>query len=436
MLQQPTIKSLIFVISLLTIIPSVHAKKRIKYGQVSMDELTMKVYEKDTSARAVILYDYGYFRANEYTFSRHTRIKILKKEGYFIVTRAFYGRSKSTVRGITFNLEDGKVISDKLRSESIFQEKIIDDFFITRITMPNVKVGSVVDIYVTYDALPLQWYFQEVVPVKYSELIIENDPYIIYNKKLYGHERLHVNEEGRWIGKDIPAFRREPYMSSNENFISKLDLEIMQFRFPRYYAKSFHQIPFNYQIYSLSTSWEAINHNLLTSFYFGERLKGNAFLNEIAEKIAQQNTNQERKARLAFDHVQSGLRWNGRSFIQATNEQSYVYNKKAGNVAEINLTLISLLRKVGIEVYPVVLSTRSNGMIDPGFPSLFKLNYVIAYAKIDGEEYFLDATEPYLAFRELPERCLNGLALIIDENKSGWINLNAAIKKKLPYMLT
>jgi hypothetical protein len=56
---------------------------------------------------------------------------------------------------------------------------------------------------------------------------------------------------------------------------------------------------------------------------------------------------------------------------------------------------------------PVILSTRDNGRLYPEHPTIDKFNYVIANVKIDGKEYYLDATEKLLPAGLLPKRCLN-----------------------------
>ncbi len=80
----------------------------------------MKVCSIDSTAPAVILCDYGYFNGNTFTFTRLLRIKILSKEGYDWANRTFTTFSKSNIRGITYNLEDGKVVEEKLKRSSIF----------------------------------------------------------------------------------------------------------------------------------------------------------------------------------------------------------------------------------------------------------------------------------------------------------------------------
>ena len=56
-------------------------KIKVKFGKVTMEELEMSVYPADSNAEAVILYDKGEFNPNEFKFTRHLKVKILKKSG-------------------------------------------------------------------------------------------------------------------------------------------------------------------------------------------------------------------------------------------------------------------------------------------------------------------------------------------------------------------
>lgn len=108
----------------------------------------------------------------------------------------------------------------------------------------------------------------------------------------------------------------------------------------------------------------------------------------------------------------------------------YNFRNLTGNSADINLILTQLLRRLDFEAYPVVLSSRSNGILSPINPSLFKLNYIVAYIK-DGEKpILLDATDQYLPAGMLPERAINGNGRLVDYTKSGWIDLTTPYRSK------
>ena len=106
-----------------------------------------------------------------------------------------------------------------------------------------------------------------------------------------------------------------------------------------------------------------------------------------------------------------------------TKSRKQVWEEGQGNSADINLALVSLLKAMELNAFPVVLSTQSNGILPLSHPSLTDLNYVIAMAEVDNKTYLMDATDPLSAVNLLPVRCLNDKGHIIDPVKSGEINL-------------
>ncbi len=94
--------------------------------------------------------------------------------------------------------------------------------------------------------------------------------------------------------------------------------------------------------------------------------------------------------------------------------------------ADINLLLVTLLRELGLQSNPVILSTRSNGAIHPAQIMVNQFNYVIASVNIGDKTYLLDATEKDGSYNLLPPRCINGQGRIISETKTDWIDLNPA----------
>ena len=136
-----TLKNLSLTLIILLVGSNLSAQKApIKYGKVSVDELKMESYEKDTSAVAVYLCDYGvgdinYYPSNQdfvYKFTRTYRIKILKDEGLDHGNLEFgFDRTRykvSMVKGCTYNLENGKVVKSKMTSKDRILEKTADDY--------------------------------------------------------------------------------------------------------------------------------------------------------------------------------------------------------------------------------------------------------------------------------------------------------------------
>jgi hypothetical protein len=393
-------------------------KAPMKFGKVDMADLQMTSYAADTSASAVVLCNYGYFSSSDFRFTQMIRIKILKKEGLVWADHKYPGYSKSDVRGVTYNLENGEVVESKLKSESIFRERISDDNYRLRIAMPNVKEGSVFDIQFSYSWLPSVWSFQEQIPVRWSELIIEPSQYVEFRKTYTGFVPLSVNTDMRWVAKDVPAFKSEPYMNSIANFIAKYEIEILRITIPDYYRE-------------YSTDWNAVNRRLGEADNFGMTMQGAFFLNSTAKEIEAKYTNAEDKMRVAYEFVKKSVKWNeSESLVTSTNVLSFPFNKKIGNSADINLILVQLLKKLDFKAYPVVMSSRENGQLRPYSPSIEKLNYAIACVKFDNKTYLFDATEELLPMGLLPQRALNERGRIINEDFTDWVEITVNKKNK------
>ena len=394
-------------------------KAPMKYGKINKADLELKVYPTDTSAAAAILCNYGYFNSNQIQFTWNIRIKIFKKEGTQWGDQVFPVPSRSDVRGITFNLENGQVVESKLKSESIFKERISKSNTRIRVAMPNVKEGSIIDLEFTFQGLPSEWRFQDQIPVRWSELVIESSPYLDFNTNFSGFETLAVSTDGRWVGKDMPAFKKEPFMNDISNYINKTDIELRSLVVP------------NVINYYGTTSWNAVYKNLYDDENFGGIIASPAlFLNSVAKEIESTYTDPFEKIKAAIAAAKK-MKWNEYySLFSSSTSLSSTYNKKIGNSADINLLLIRLLKKLDFETYPLAISTRNNGFLPLYTPTIDKFNYVLAYVIVKDKTYILDATEENMPAGLLPKRCFNLRGRIIDDKKQVWVDLIPEKKTK------
>ncbi|MFW5831192.1 MAG: hypothetical protein ACOCVA_03005 [Prolixibacteraceae bacterium] len=384
-------------------------KAPFKIGKVSKKELKQEYCSVDSSASAAVLYSYGHFRNRDYNFIEKRRIKIFKQEGTSYGDFVTKGGRDVSVRGFTSNLVDGKVEKTRLRNKSVFRERITDDRYRYRVAMPDVKAGSVIDIEITYPWLQTKWYFQEDIPVMHSELYIESSRQIDFRKNLTGTQPLEKSSTRHWIAKNMPAFKSEPYLSSKENYITKIEFDVLRVSIPGFYK-------------SFTTDWEAANDLLLEDEDFGGALRsGTRYLKNAVEEISTslgKDASDLEKIKAAYEKVKQ-IKWNNEiRFYPSSNMLSSTYKDGVGNSSDINLILIQLLQELEVPAAPVVTSTRKNGFMNPFFPSLEKLNYVIACAFAGEEQYLLDATEQMMPFGLLPQRCLNEHGRLISSNRT------------------
>ncbi len=193
-------------------------KAPIKFGEVPMEDLKMTYYDKDSSAAAVVLVDYGEAYITimssdvKMTIERHVRIKILRKEGLkwgdVAILLRQSGSSEeriTTLKANTYNLVDGKIATTKLEKEGIFKDKYNRNFTQQKFTMPDVKEGSVIEYtykissdFWTY--FP-NWQFQRTIPTRWSEYWAMIPRYFRYEKYMQGYLTVTVNEtkDMNWV---------------------------------------------------------------------------------------------------------------------------------------------------------------------------------------------------------------------------------------------
>jgi hypothetical protein len=388
-------------------------QQKISFGKVSTEELQMTSYEGDSTAGAVILSDIGRFNGTELRFTRHIRVKILKKSGLDWGNWVFNTPTRGDFKVHVFNLVDGQVVRDKVDGSSIYREEIIQGYERYKVFAPNVRVGSIIDISYAFYGVPFEWRFQERIPIQYSELTLEQSLYIKYSKTFFGFEKVEPLSTYKWCARSMPAFKMEPFLNDYSNYITKFEFQLESIGMPGRTS---------YLAYS--TSWEKINENLMSTSTFGGVLTGCGFLNDFVKETKSKNLTVAEKIDAAFAYVQQNIKWNGSKTLFATADlRANFLTNHTGNSAEINLVLITLLNKLDINTYPVVLSTRDNGLIQTHEPTFNKLNYVIGYIQHEGVNMFLDATSENLIHGNLPTYCLNGAGLVVSK-KTTWLSLN------------
>jgi hypothetical protein len=392
----------------------VESRDLTKFGNVSIEEIKMKVYESDSLADAVILYDHGKYDADNSYFTRHLKVKVLTKSGLSWGNWVFNTPTISDFKVSVFNIVNDMVVTDEIEKMSIFKENIVDDYYVYKVFAPNVKVGSVIDIEYSHPGIPYTWEFQHLIPVQCSELVFETDPGISFKKIFYGFETIETINDNTWRAEEMPAFQTEPYINYEGNYRTKFEFQLSR-------------IGLN----EISTTWQKINELLNESERFGSAMRQMSYLSEKAKELANSSRSDVEKINEAYSYIKENIKWNGHN--SAFVSQGYRNNFKRdhnGNVAEINLHLVSLLKNIGIDAYPVVLSTKDNGLLMSFNASLRKLNYVVCYVKHGSIEILLDASQENLIPGILHWNSLNGAGWVVDEENGYWLDLDPSAKFK------
>jgi hypothetical protein len=412
-----------------------------KFDKVSQKELDMNVYEKDTTAHAVVLEEYGnvYFDLIKdrvlLVKNYYTKIKILDKQGLdqANIQIAYYHNKKSKekikdIKAITHNVS-GK---DEVSESKIFTIDVNERWTEKRFTFPNVKVGSVLEYQYTLETPFVYnfegWDFQSDIPKAYSEFSAKIPGNYRYNRTLKGFQKLVINKSDvekrcfyfpgmadradcevfKYAMRDVPAFIEESYMLSKNNYMSKIAFEMSEY------------LRFDGGKDVYTKTWKSTDKEMRTDKDVGGQVKRkNFFKNQLSDEILNESS-EFYKAKKIYSFIQNHYTWTGKYGLFNDSNVRSAFQNKTGNVAEINLSLVNSLLAAGIKTETVMLSTRSRGLPTQLYPVMSDFNYLIAKVTIGNEVFLLDATDKLLSFGLLPVRALNYNGRAMDFKKPSY----------------
>lgn len=421
----------------------------VKFGDILPETIKMKVYPKDSSAEAVVLYDGGetYFEIMGggifITQIIHERIKILKKSAFDrgsikVPVIRLSGKDQEfldNIKGFTYNDNNGSPTKDKLTKDMIFQEKASETVTYTKISMPNIKEGSVIEYSykkqtpMTISNNPTTWYFQQGIPVERSEYKITIPAYFYYRMIMNGYLSLAYNDtkdlnisefnvygkQYHFMVQDAPAFRDEPYITTESDYLSKIDFELASVNWPNVLIKDF------------SLDYANLNKTLLEDESFGGQIKRTSYLKDIANEIKAKNGDSLSRMQAAVNYITKTVKWDESSGFYS-NGLKKILDKKTGDAGDINLLLVALLREIGFDANPVLLSTRNHGRLHEQYALLRRFNYVVAHIDKNGKDLLIDATDEQLKVGMLPYSCLNHTGWLVHPTNARFVSLEPTEK--------
>ena len=425
-------------------------EKSSKMGKTTLDELKMTVYEKDSTATAIVLYEH----ANLYLDPKNNyntrtdfyyRIKILDAKAFDlanITINTFKKEKVVDIKAITYNISEiGTKQTDNLIEEKIFKVEETEAWTAHKFTLPNIKVGSVIEY--SYSKLSPysgidDWNFQSDIPKIKSEfdaailgnyqynirvigfLKLDKDKPSIDKKCVYidgiGQGACAVYSYGMY---DVPAFKEEDFMLSKKNYVARLCFDLKSYTSPRGIVEKY------------TTTWKEADKKLKDIFFNNQTSKKSFFKRRIPENILAIE-NELEKAKSIYAFIQNHFSWNEKYWNSKDEKVKDAFDDKSGSAGEINISLFNALEAADINAELVILSTRNHGAPTTLYPVIFDFNYVIIKVQIKGKEYYLDTTDKFSPFGQVPMRTLNAKARIINFKKeSNWVVLKPKINSSI-----
>ncbi len=411
-----------------------------EWGEVSMEELEMDHYPADSNATAVVLSDYGKtsFRPNgRLSFERHRRIKILSEEAYDdwgTVEITYYDEDRTEradnieAHTVVLNAQ-GEQETYELDEDNIFEEDIDDTHQRITFTLPNLQPGAVIEY--AYRIRSYQphflrsWTFQTTEPTLYSEyetripqifdyaiLSQGSHPYDVQERDETNFSPQLRGTDYRWVMKEVPALRAEPYMTTLENYRAKIRFQLQSVNLP------------NRRSTSVMGSWEELTEDLLDHDKLGDQIGDHRSVRNAARDVIDGIEAPADQVRAIYNHVVDAMSWNDTATLYAQSDLDDVLERGSGSSAEINLLLVSMLQEADVDMAaPVLTSTRSHGKTMPLYPFLSQFNDVLVAVSMGEQTLLLDATNPHRPMGMLPLRALNDSGYLLHEDNAQWVQI-------------
>ncbi|NGX84598.1 transglutaminase domain-containing protein [Aequorivita sp. KMM 9714] len=440
-----------------------------RFGKVSKEELLQKEHPTDPSANAAVLYrevktefqynqDSGWYMVTDY----FERVKIYNKEGFDWANaeiNLYKGEGEDKLlglRGNTYYLdENGKVQDEKLRKDGIFEEETSKYLTQTKITMPAVREGAVIEYKYTINSPFIfnidEFKFQETIPIDKVNMVFKTPEYFIYKTHQRGWVPYKVDKvtrersitfrqttrdlrplSGSGIPEtttrevkfkedtysvdidNVPALKEEAFVGNLNNYTTALQFEMSYIDFPGSPLKTY------------ATNWEDVSKSIYRVDLFGAELERKNYFEKDLNNILQGVSSSEEKIGRIFSFVLNKMTWNGYNGYYTNEGVRNAYKKGSGNVADINLMLVAMLRHANLEANPVLVSTKSHGI--PLFPTRNGFNYVIAGIELPQGTLLLDATNKDAEIGVLKSSVQNWKGRVIKKDgTSSWVSLSSMI---------
>lgn len=200
-------------------------------------------------------------------------------------------------------------------------------------------------------------------------LVTKKDAYVQFSKNTMSSVRTDTSDttEFNWLIK-------------NSESVTNEDL------YPSWYN------PYSYIDFSEYQNWEQVNQwaiDLYSNYEISNELES-----QITHWKNQQPTKLDQVSS-ALQFVQDEVRYFGIEVGENTHlpfSPAEVFERRYGDCKDKTTLLIAILKKLGIDAYPALVSSYAGKILDQQIPSPGVFDHVIVNMKYDSENYWLDGT--------------------------------------------
>ncbi|MEB2783471.1 DUF3857 domain-containing protein [Algoriphagus persicinus] len=401
-----------------------------KLGQANQMEINLSEVPFETDAPAVLLMTQGEskFFGNVFETTYFVRMKILAEAGkqYGDVRIRYYVGDKryeeiSGLKAQTVNYQNGKAEEVKVEKEGIFDVAVSDGYQEVRISFPSIQVGSIIEY--TYKKTDKNitfidgWTFQNNIPTLFSKYQITMTPYLQYRTIGQGInyaakvEKADSNGTYSWTLRNQYSLKEEPFMKNYRDYVDRIEFQLTQYQVRSSTA--------GVEWEKVMNTWEELGDDMI-SYYTEKGFYRSNPIEKEALTIDLSGASQKEKAEKAYYFLRDNYVIKGEDWIYPKQTLNQLLKSKVGTPVELMLTLMGILKSMGIKCDPVLIGSKGYGRSElVQYPFLNQFDEVLLLTELDGSLQFLDLTDLMAPFGyvDLDKHVAGGLFLQKEKSK-------------------
>lgn len=420
-----------------------------KFGAVSEAEIDLLTYEQDTTAALLLLYTSREVTVGINAAGRlyrdirvRDRWKVLKESGKdeidYEIFHSVDNDYVETVRGInvvTYNREDGKVSSQKMSKNYIFDEKYTEGVRRLTFAPENVKVGSVVEVTYVYTSPTVKigsLRLQAAYPINLAEVKIRYGDFISYNVYSRGSIPMERKRDSH-----SQTFGSDFHYYEYTDDIRAVDVPALK-EDGHCFCPAFYRAAINYDLRGIyiagvinedfSRTWEDVDQQMVSAGLIDCFKTPYREAKDWAGELAGLPDETARIAAVR-NRIMEKVTWNGKTARYPAHAKT-VIKDGSGDSADINALVANALNTLGYKVEPVLVKLRTSGPMIDAMVSMDAFDALILRIVCpNGEVHYLDAPrkDAYVDILD-PTYLVTKARLLSLDKKGSWIDLT----KELP----
>ena len=364
------------------------------------------------------------------------RIKILSEEGRpaSVINLPYFSgdglEEISRIQGRTIK-PDGTVIA--LDSSDVRNVNVGTGYYFKEFSMPEPDPGAILEYRYTLHRRFLQqlpdFYVAHRGPTAKARINLYYPDYLRYEMKpsqipvRIDIERQEIDTSSvpkvftfkrpepltihSWTVHDVPAIQQKPMMNNIDQYRGKMMFLLSEFGKPRQ---------------TLENSWELVAARLRHQYKWFRKIEEDKSLDTLINRIKNRAADDQLRLQDSlFSYLNREMVHNGSGGTVPTVPPKDVLEGTSAGQASINYTLLLLLRRAGIEAWPVLVASRNSSGLQRNMPTRFQFNGFLVMSRINGRKYWMDGSYAKGRPNLLPVAYLAQQAFVLKERSFEWL---------------